>query len=173
MQNLLQLGIDNTALNLKIFCKVLLGRIDRAIDNWPWEEKAGFRRGRGCVNQLIPFATSLSIVWDGTVTPLHFIDFRKLLTVCTERAYGGYWDIIKFHFRSSHLFLRPLQNVILGQYTLTGIICHVWSREKVYSLLDLLAIIDWITKITTLGRSRGMPISRTLTVRWWPGCTFN
>ena len=45
-------GITLLSVPSKIFCRILLKRIEKAIDTTLREEQAGFRRGRGCMDQI-------------------------------------------------------------------------------------------------------------------------
>jgi hypothetical protein len=45
-------GITLLPLPSKIFCKVILSRIDEHIDDMLREEQAGFRKSRGCIDQI-------------------------------------------------------------------------------------------------------------------------
>ena len=62
----------------KVFCKVLLNRIDEELDNILRQEQTGFRKGIGCVDQIFTLRNinEQSIEWE---TPLYnnFVDFKK------------------------------------------------------------------------------------------------
>ena len=45
-------GITLLSVPSKIFCRILLKRIEKAIDSTLREEQAGFRRGRGFMDQI-------------------------------------------------------------------------------------------------------------------------
>ena len=45
----------------KIFCKILLKHIEKAIDTALREEQAGFRRGRGCMDQIFALRNILEV----------------------------------------------------------------------------------------------------------------
>ena len=47
----------------KIFCRVLLNRIEGAIDVKLWQEQARFLRGKGCADQIFSPVTSLNRVY--------------------------------------------------------------------------------------------------------------
>ena len=65
-------GITLLSIPSKVFCKVLLGRIDEAIDSRLREEQAGFRRGRGWVDQIFALGNTIELVLNGT-PPAHKI----------------------------------------------------------------------------------------------------
>ena len=56
----------------KFFCKVLLNRIDEELDNILRQEQTGFRKGKGCVDQIFKLRNIIeqSIDWK---TPLYII----------------------------------------------------------------------------------------------------
>ena len=62
----------------KIFCRVLLNRIEWAIDVNLHQEQSGFRRGKGCMDQIFSLRKIIeqSTEWN---SPLYigFIDFNK------------------------------------------------------------------------------------------------
>lgn len=45
-------GITVLSIASKVFCRILLGRIDSVVDRKLRQEQAGFRRGRGCTDQI-------------------------------------------------------------------------------------------------------------------------
>ncbi|XP_013401097.1 uncharacterized protein LOC106166982 [Lingula anatina] len=71
-------GITLLSIPSKIFCRVLLKRIDRAIDSRLREEQAGFQKGRGCIDQIYALRNIIEqcLEWN---TPLYinFVDFKK------------------------------------------------------------------------------------------------
>ena len=82
-------GITLLSVPSKMFCKILHGRIDEVIDDKLREEQDGFRRGRGCIDQILSYASSLSNVSNGKC---HYISttltLRRLLTVCIGKHCG-------------------------------------------------------------------------------------
>ncbi len=71
-------GITLLSIPSKVFCKVLLQRIETAINTKLREEQAGFRKGRGCIDQIFTLRNIIeqSIEWNHPVY-INFIDFRK------------------------------------------------------------------------------------------------
>ena len=71
-------GITLLSVPSKVFCKVLLNRIDEELDTILRQEQTGFRKGKGCVDQIFTLRNIIeqSIEWK---TPLYinFIDFKK------------------------------------------------------------------------------------------------
>ena len=71
-------GITLLSVPSKVFCKILLGRIDEVIDNKLREEQAGFRRGRGCIDQIFAIRNIIEqcIEWKMPLY-INYIDFKK------------------------------------------------------------------------------------------------
>ena len=71
-------GITLLSIPSKVFYKILLSRIDTAIDGKLRPEQAGFRKGKGCIDQSFTLYNIIeqSLQWNA---PLHvnFIDFKK------------------------------------------------------------------------------------------------
>ena len=71
-------GITLLSIPSKVFCRVLLKRIDCALDVKLRQEQAGFRKGRGCIDQIFARQNIIEqrIEWN---VPLYinFIDFKK------------------------------------------------------------------------------------------------
>ena len=81
----------------KVFCRILLNRINKAIDSKLREEQAGFRRGRGCIDQIFALRNIFeqSPEWN---TPFMstLLTSRRRLTVFTERACERFLELMVF-----------------------------------------------------------------------------
>ena len=71
-------GITLLSMPSKIFCRVLLNRIEEAIDVNLRQEQAGFRRGKGCMDQIFSLRNIIeqSTEWNAPLC-IGFIDFKK------------------------------------------------------------------------------------------------
>ena len=71
-------GIMLLSIPSKVLSKVLLTRIDESIDKKLREEQAGFRKRRGCIDQIFTLRNIIETCSEWN-TPLHinFIDFQK------------------------------------------------------------------------------------------------
>lgn len=71
-------GITLLSIPSKVFCRILLSRIESAVEQSLRQEQAGFRTGRGCTDQIFALKNIIEqcVEWNA---PLHinFIDFRK------------------------------------------------------------------------------------------------
>ena len=62
----------------KTFCKILLNRIESEIDNKLREEQAGFRKNRGCIDQIFALRNIIEqTVEYNEQLHINFIDFKK------------------------------------------------------------------------------------------------
>ena len=73
-------GITLLSVPSKIFCRVLLNRIEGAIDIKLRQEQAGFRRGKGCTDLIFALRNIIeqSIEWNAPLC-IGFIDFKKVI----------------------------------------------------------------------------------------------
>ena len=89
-------GITLLSMPSKIFCRVLLNRIEGAIDVNLRQEQAGFRRGKGCMDQFFSLRNIIEqrTEWN---TPLCicFIDFKKTFDSIHHETL---WKILR-HYR--------------------------------------------------------------------------
>ena len=71
-------GIMLLSIPSKVLSKVLLSRIDEKLDKKFREEQAGFRKGRGCIDQIFTLRNIIETCAEWN-TPIHinFIDFQK------------------------------------------------------------------------------------------------
>ena len=71
-------GITLSPVALKIFCKVLLNRIETVLDGVLREEQAGFRKGRGCNDQIFVVRHLMEQANEMKASlSLCFVDFEK------------------------------------------------------------------------------------------------
>ena len=61
-----------------MFCRVLLDPMETAIDTRIRQEQAGFRKGRGCMDQIFALRNIIEqcLEWN-TSFFINFVDFRK------------------------------------------------------------------------------------------------
>lgn len=76
-------GITLLAIPSKVFCRILLKRVDRAIDHKLREEQAGFQRGRGCIDQIFTLCNMHPCLEWNKPLYINIIDFKKAFnSVC-------------------------------------------------------------------------------------------
>ncbi|KAI2665221.1 hypothetical protein H4Q32_021443 [Labeo rohita] len=107
----------------KVFCRILLKRVDSAIDHKLREEQAGFRRGRRCTDQVFALRN---------ITLYIFINFTKAFdSVHRENL----WKILRAH---------GIPPKIIQFIGMSGL-----RQGCILSPLLFLIIIDWVMHQTT------------------------
>ncbi|CAC5373530.1 unnamed protein product [Mytilus coruscus] len=93
-------GITLLSVTIKVFCKILLKLIDKIVDEKLREGQAGFRRGRGCIDQIFTLRNIIEqcIEWN---TPLfiNFIDFKKAFDSIHKKLLGELLNHMDFHLK--------------------------------------------------------------------------
>jgi hypothetical protein len=71
-------GITLLSIPSKVFCRVLLNRIDTELDDTLRQEQAGLRKGKGCTDQIFALKNIIEqcIEWKSPLY-INFIDFKK------------------------------------------------------------------------------------------------
>ena len=156
-------GITLLSIPSKIFCRVLLQRIEPAINNKLREEQAGFRKGRGCIDQIFALRNIIEqcIEWN---VPLYmnFIDFRKAFDSVHRETL---WNILKSYgipdkiITMISLFYSHFEcSVIINSKTLSE-----WFPVEsgvrqgcILSPILFLVVLDWIMRKTTSDMRRGI-----------------
>ena len=155
-------GITLLSVPSKIFCRILLKRIDKAIDFTLREEQAGFRRGRGCVDQIFTLRNILeqSLEWNTSLC-INFIDFQKAFDsvhrTCLWRILQAYGlrpksvNLIKM-FYDNFACSIILGNIITEAFPVTS----GAHQGCILSPVLFLVTIDWVMRQATSLRSRGI-----------------
>lgn len=153
----------------KIFNRILLERIRRAVDPQLRDEQAGFRPNRSCVDQIatLRIIVEQSLEWN---TPLYinFVDYEKAFDSLHRNTL---WKLLR-HYGIP----EKLVNIMRNSYE--GMICRVIHSGQltrsfqvktgvrqggILSPFLFLLAIDWILKTTTAQRRNG--IQWTLTTQ--------
>ena len=84
-------GITLLSIPSKILCKVIIKRIQPALDKILRKEQAGFRRGRGCEEHISALRNIVeqSAEWQRQLY-INFIDLRNHLIASIETTSGKY-----------------------------------------------------------------------------------
>ena len=155
-------GITLLSIPSKVFCRILIGRIESAVDQTLREEQAGFRRDRGCIDQIFALKNIIeqSLEWNSKLY-INFIDFRKAFDSLHRdtlwkiaRSYGIPPKMVTLmgmfyrHFKCSVLVNgKPSEWFTVESGVRQGCIMS--------SILFLMAI-DWVMRKTTADRPRGI-----------------
>ena len=86
-------GITLLSAPSKVFCHILLGILDSAIDKRLREEQAGFNKGRGCIDQIFTIRNIIEqcLEWNSPLY-INFIDFQKAFDSLHR---GTLWKILQ------------------------------------------------------------------------------
>ncbi|KAL1267682.1 hypothetical protein QQF64_033045 [Cirrhinus molitorella] len=155
-------GISLLSIPSKVFCRVLLNRIEPAIDTRLRQEQAGFRKGRGCMDQIFTLRNILEqcLEWN---TPLYinFVDFKKAFDSVHRSTL---WKILHHYgippkiIAIIQTFYEKFECSVLMNNTLTEWF-SVQSGVRqgcIISPILFLLTVDWITTNTTADKSRGI-----------------
>ena len=148
-------GITLLSVPSKIFCRILLKRIEKAIDTTLREEQAGFRRGRGCMDQIFALRNILeqSIEWNSPLC-INFIDFQKAFD---SIHWESLWRILQAYgippkiISLIKMFYVNFECSIILENTLTESF-PVKSGVRqgcILSPILFLVTIDWVMRQTT------------------------
>ena len=156
-------GITLLSIPSKVFCRILLKRIDKEIDGKLREEQAGFRANRGCIDQIFSLRNIIEqcVKWN---SPLHinFVDFKKAFDSIHRQSmfkilahYGIPPKLISIitKFYESFQCTVALENNNLTEYfnVESGV-----RQGDILSPILFLITIDWVMRRTTDGVKRGI-----------------
>ncbi|MCG8432127.1 MAG: reverse transcriptase family protein, partial [Candidatus Omnitrophica bacterium] len=155
-------GITLLSIPSKVFCKVLLNHLKDTIDPLLRKEQAGFRKGRGCVDQIFALRNIIEqcLEWNA---PLHinFVDYQKAFDSIHR---DSLWKILRTYGVPSKIvqlirkFYDHFECSIILEQTLTE-----WFEVKsgvrqgcILSPILFLVVIDWVMRQTTSDAPRGI-----------------
>ena len=154
-------GIMLLSIPSKVLCKVLLARVDETIDGKLREEQAGFRKGRGCVDQIFTLRNIIETCSEWN-TPLYinFIDFQKAFDSIHRntlwkilRSYGIPIKLVNIisKFYENFQACVAVDNTTTEYFKIgTGV-----RQGCILSPLLFLLVIDWVM-CNTNDRPRGL-----------------
>ena len=155
-------GITLLSVPSKIFCRILLKRIENAIDSTLREEQAGFRRGRGCMDQIFALRNILeqSLEWNTSLC-INFIDFQKAFDSVHRESL---WKILQAYglppkiINLIKMFYDNFEcSIILGNTITEAFPVKSGVRQGcILSPILFLVTIDWVMCQATSLRSRGI-----------------
>ena len=152
-------GITLLSIPSKILAKIIINRISTATDEYLREEQAGFRKGRGCTDQIFVLRNIIEqcTEWQRQLY-INFVDFQKAFdSIHREslwkilRSYGipaKLVDIIKSFYNN---FTCSLQNSNIMFQVKTGV-----RQGCVMSSVLFNMVIDWVMRKTTCDTKRGI-----------------
>ena len=151
-------GITLLSVPCKVFCRVLLLRMEAAIDCKLRQEQAGFRKGRGCIEQIFALRNIIGQCFEWN-TPLfiNFIDFKKAFD-SVQRA--TLWKILHSYGVPAKIFTLIEKfydhfecSVILDNDTLSKwfLVKSGVGQGCIFSPILFLVIIHWAMRKPTTG----------------------
>ncbi len=154
-------GIMLLSIPSKVLSKVLLARIDEAIDKKLREEQAGFRKGRGCIDQIFTLRNIIESCAEWNI-PLHinFVDFQKAFDSIHRNTL---WKILRSYGIPTKLvtiiskFYENFQAcVAVDNKTTEFFKIGTGVRQGcILSPILFLLVIDWVMRQTN-NRPRGL-----------------
>ena len=152
-------GITLLSVPSKIFCKIIIHRITSAVDKVLSNEQAGFRKGKGCIDQIFTLRNIIEQCseWQRQLY-INFIDFQKAFDSIHR---DSLWKIMRGYGIPSCIV-----NIIKQFYT--GFSCTVGTSTTsflvesgvrqgcVMSALLFNLAIDWVMRKTTEDKARGI-----------------
>ena len=104
-------GITLSPIALKIFSRILLNRLEPVVDGILRDEQAGFRKGRGCSDQIFIVRHLMQQANEMKVPlSLCFVDFEKAFDSISRRTMGK----IMRHYGIPEEFVRVILNMHEG-----------------------------------------------------------
>ena len=155
-------GITLLSIPSKVLCRILLGRIENAIDRKLRQEQAGFRKRRGCTDQIFALRNIIeqTLEWNCPLY-INFIDFKKAFDSVHHdtlwkilRSYGVPLKIVSLietfynHFECSVI----LSNTSSEWFTVKSGV----RQGCILSPILFLVVVDWVMRKTTSDKPRGI-----------------
>jgi hypothetical protein len=158
-------GIMLLSIPSKVLCKVILNRIDEKIDNKLREEQAGFRAGKGCVDQIFTLRTVIEQCVEFN-KPLHvnFVDFSKAFDSIHRQTL---WKILRSYGIPEKMiimitkFYDNFQACVSVGNNKTSDFFKISTGVRqgcILSPILFILVIDWVMKKTTEDKKRGLQL---------------
>ena len=156
-------GITLLSVPSKILSKIIMNRISNAVDKTLRQEQAGFRKNRGCIDQIFTIRNIIEqcTEWQRKLY-INFIDFQKAFDSIHRESL---WHILRYYGIPAKIvqlikgfydnFTCTVGNNNLSFQVKTGV-----RQGCVMSSLLFNLVIDWVMRRTTEGPQRG--------IRWTP-----
>ena len=154
-------GITLISVPSKVFCRIILNRIEEEIDKKLREEQAGFRKNRGCIDQILALRNIIEQSAEfNEDLHINFVDFKKAFDSLHR---SSVWKILK-------LYGIPTKIIDLIKLFYNNYECSVLLKNKfgdwfsvetgvrqgcILSPILFLITIDWVLRQTN-DRPRGI-----------------
>ena len=155
-------GITLLSLSCKIFSRIILCRVRKAVDETLRQEQAGFRKGKSCVDQIFTIRQILeqSKEWNSTVYAT-YVDFEKAFDSLHR---DSLWKIMRHYgipqklVKATQLLYTNFKSAVICENQLTEAF-EIQTGVKQGCILSpflFIMAIDWLMKTTTKGSQRGI-----------------
>ena len=160
-------GITLLSVPSKIMAKIIILRLVDAIDKQLREEQAGFRKGRGCIDQIFALRNIIEqcTEWQRKLF-INFVDFQKAFDSLNRKCL---WKILRYYGIPSKIV--ELIKSFYNNFTCSVGHDNIWFAVEtgvrqgcVMSALLFNLAIDWIMRRTTEDTQRGIRWSITSTL---------
>jgi len=156
-------GITLLSVPSKILAKIIIRRMSDAVDNTLRKEQAGFRKDRGCADQIFALRNIIEqcTEWQRQLY-VNFVDFEKAFDSIHR---DSLWRILRHYGIPSklvHLIKSFYQNFrcTVGHRDTSFVVKTGVRQGCVMSAVLFNLVIDWVMRRTTEDASRG--------IRWTP-----
>lgn len=160
-------GITLLSIASKIMTKINIQRITDAIDKQLRDEQAGFRKGRGCIDQIFALRNIIEqcTEWQRQLY-INFVDFQKAFDSINRKSF---WQILRAYGIPKEIV--ELIKSFYNNFTCSVGHSNIWFAVEtgvrqgcVMSALLFNLVIDWVMRKTTEDAPRGIRwnISSTL-----------
>jgi sorting nexin-29 len=163
-------GITLLPTTMKVFCRVILNRIKKAVDNITRQEQAGFRAGKSCTDQIFTLRQILeqSVEWNSCVY-VNFIDFEKAFDSIHRESL---WKILRHHGIPQKivnvirtLYINPNCRVVCGNNLTESFLVRTGVKQGcLLSPILFVLAMEWVLKETLKEQKRGIRWTLTSTL---------
>jgi hypothetical protein len=155
-------GITLLSIPSKIFCRIVLTRIQKTVDTQLRREQAGFRQGRGCIDQIFALRNIIEqcTEWNASLV-INFIDFKKAFDSIHRETL---WKILRSYGIPPKIvtLMRKFYEHFECSVIVNGELSEWFSVESgvrqgcIISPILFLIAIDWVMRNTTADKARGI-----------------
>ena len=146
----------------KVLSKILINRIQVEVDSSLRKEQAGFRTGRGTVDQIFILRNILEQVneWNATLY-IHFVDFEKAFDSIDR---DSLWIIMHQYgiptkmVQMAKALYEDFQSSVIDEGVTTEWFSVMTGVKQAWCMSGFLflLVIDWVMRRTTVGKRTGI-----------------
>lgn len=145
----------------KVLCRIILDRIQEALDHQLRQEQAGFMKDKSCTDHIATLRIIIEqcVEWQNPLY-INFVDFEKVFDSLDRE---GLWELLSHYglpFRIVNLIKNMYQDFngrVICKGKLSDTFAITWVRQGcLLSPLIFLIAIDWIMRRTTENQRTGI-----------------